>query len=117
MTNKTFPAGNSDSQRAVEEEIMPLVDQIVGICKRHDLPIFFNTFFINEQGKPLTVVVSQSSSRPEVSSTAIAHELFGMLLEHGPKFLMEMGRAIYEEQISPENLKVGILRMPKAIDE
>jgi hypothetical protein len=116
MSNK-FPADMSDTQKAVETEVMPLIEQISEICKKNDLPYFFNTFFVDKSGRTLTVVSSSPSSRPEVSSTAVAHELFGMLLEHGPKFLMEMGRAMYEDHVDPESVKVGILSLQRPIDE
>jgi hypothetical protein len=112
-----FPHGMSDTQKAVENEVMPLIEQISEICKKNDLPYFFNTFFLDESGRTLTVVSSSPSSRPEVSSTAVAHELFGMLLEHGPRFLMEMGRAMYEDQVDPESVKIGMLRLQRPIDE
>jgi hypothetical protein len=116
MTNK-FPHGMSDTQKAVENEVMPLIEQISDICKKNNLPFFFNTFFIDESGRALTVVSSGSSSRPEISSTSVAHELFGMLLEHGPRFLMVMGRAMHEDQIDPQSVNMGVLRLPRAIDE
>jgi hypothetical protein len=105
------------SEQVVQEQIIPLLEQLAEISKKNDLPFIFNTFFEDLEKKRRLVLLSKHI--PEdvagIEGIEVAYDVFGLLLENGPQVLMDIGQAVVTDALKHPTgplASIGVFRGP-----